>query len=147
MRELRWLQEENRRMKKIVADQAQDIDGVKLINRGNFHALRSVPGRWRSWFAPAGILAAKGLCPEISNWLVTALKQSANDHREFTETQVDSLVGRMKDFRRRLDLIQMDRIDGRITEKRYENRKQGLEKDETEVAAKIERLDHAGFQF
>jgi hypothetical protein len=105
------------------------------------------PGGGGAELLPAGILAENGLRPEISNWLVTALKQSANDHREFTETQVDSLVGRMKDLRRRLDLIQMDRIDGRITEKRYENRKQGLEKDETEVAAKVERLDHADFHF
>jgi putative transposase len=36
MRELRRLQEENRRLKKIVADQALDIEGLKLINRGNF---------------------------------------------------------------------------------------------------------------
>jgi ribosome-associated protein YbcJ (S4-like RNA binding protein) len=36
MRELRRLQEENRRLKKIVADQALDIEGLKHINRGNW---------------------------------------------------------------------------------------------------------------
>jgi transposase-like protein len=36
MRELRRLQEENRRLKKIVADQLLDIEGLKHINRGNW---------------------------------------------------------------------------------------------------------------
>jgi putative transposase len=36
MRELRQLREENRRLKKIVADQALDIEGLKFVNRGNW---------------------------------------------------------------------------------------------------------------
>lgn len=87
------------------------------------------------------------LRPEISDWLLTALKQSATDHREFTESQMDALVGRMKELRRRLDLIYKDRLDGRITEEQYENHKAGLEKDVMEAEAKIEGLNRADFKF
>ncbi len=53
----------------------------------------------------------------------------------------------LKDLRRRLDLIYKDRLDGRITEKQYEDHKQGLEKDVMEVEAKIEGLNRADFKF
>jgi putative transposase len=35
-REMRRLQEENRRLKKIVADQLLDMEGLKHIHRGNW---------------------------------------------------------------------------------------------------------------
>jgi putative transposase len=35
-KELRELRKENQRLKKIVADQALDIDMLKELNRGNF---------------------------------------------------------------------------------------------------------------
>jgi hypothetical protein len=57
----------------------------------------------------------------------------AKNHRQFTETLMDVLVGRMKDLRRRLDLIYKDRLDGRITEKQYEDHKPGLKRDLMEV--------------
>ena len=36
LRELRQLREENDRLKRLVADQALDIDMLKEVNRGNF---------------------------------------------------------------------------------------------------------------
>ena len=87
------------------------------------------------------------LRPKISDWLVTALKQSAQDHREFTEQQMDKLVARMKDLRRRLDLIYKDRLEGRISKEQYENFKDALERDVMEVEGKIQGLNRADFKF
>ena len=44
-KELRKLRKENQRLKKIVADQALDIDMLRELNRENFNPERSPEGR------------------------------------------------------------------------------------------------------
>ena len=44
---LRQLEDENRRLKKIVADQALNIEALKIVAEGNFSGLRSAKSRRR----------------------------------------------------------------------------------------------------
>ena len=85
------------------------------------------------------VVRAVAIPPEVVEWIVTALRDSHKDERQFHEETVARLQAEVKRIQTRLDAIYEDKLDGTITEEFWARKNAEWRRKQMEALAAVER--------
>jgi len=84
---------------------------------------------------------------EASEWMRTALKQSAGEKRAFYDRSIERLNAQAAKLRNRLDQIYLDKLDGETDEGSYGIHVAAWKKELTQVRNRIEKHESANHTY
>ena len=80
---------------------------------------------------------------DVLQWVITALKESHNDEKQYHDEVIDSLQKKYKKLQNRMDRMYEDKLDGEISQDEFDHRRERWRTEQSELLQKIEAHQNA----
>jgi hypothetical protein len=88
-------------------------------------------------------LRAIQLDDEVFSWIVTALKESHKDAKQYHDERVGTLQKQYHKLQSRLDKMYVDKLDGGISQEQYDRMSESFRSEQDDLLRQIEKHQHA----
>lgn len=80
---------------------------------------------------------------EVFSWIVSALKESHKDAKQYHDERVGALQKQYNKIQSRLDKMYVDKLDGGISQEQYDRMNESFRNEQDDLLRQIEKHQHA----